>query len=104
MTHLVFVAAVLGTKVVLALWIIYYLFPSDSSCPDCDGETLPIQMRAARDGAWRLVGAALFLGKVRLRWCPSCEWEGFARPVRRTLPVPSLSGMEHPADHPTPLL
>ena len=76
--HLAFVFAVLGTKIVLALWAIYYLLPAGGACPECDGETLPLQMGLPR----RVAGALLFLGQVRRRWCPVCAWDGFVRPLR----------------------
>lgn len=70
-----FVFAVIGTKLLVALWAIYYLFPGGRSCPACDAETIPIQMSFAH----RLFGALFFLGKVRRRWCLECAWDGFAR-------------------------
>ncbi|HEY7461166.1 MAG TPA: hypothetical protein VIC59_04765 [Gemmatimonadota bacterium] len=96
LVHSLFVIAVLGTKVILALWIIYYLFPGDRCCPRCDAETLPLQMTRSQ----RLWGALLFLGKVRSRWCPECCWEGFSRRVPGTLPVLPPSPVEHHAGRP----
>ena len=73
--HLAFVFVVVGVKIVVALWAIYYLFPSEATCPQCDGETLALQMPFLR----RAAGALLFLGQVSLRWCPECTWHGFTR-------------------------
>jgi hypothetical protein len=102
--HTVFVLAVLGTKLVVALWAIYYLFPGDRSCPVCNEETLSIQTRAARISSWRFCGSILFLGKVHTRWCPACSWEGFSRPLPPPAPVRERSLVEDPADHPGSLL
>ncbi|MFN2433616.1 MAG: hypothetical protein ABR599_12525 [Gemmatimonadota bacterium] len=88
--HVGFVFAVLGTKLLLALWAIYYLLPGGGSCPECNAETLPLQMGWPR----RVAGALLFLGRVRRRWCPACAWDGFVRPsppslrLRREIPSP----------------
>jgi hypothetical protein len=94
--HTLFVFAVLGTKVILALWVIYYLFPSGKACPECDAETYSIERSASR----RFWGAVLFLGRVRLRWCPECSWEGWARrgPSQASRLHPAR--LEAPADRP----
>lgn len=94
--HAAFVFAVLGSKLMIALWAIYYLLPGGRSCPACDAETIPLEMGLPH----RLCGALFFLGKVRRRWCPECAWDGF---VRRSLePVflqrPLTAG--DPADRP----
>jgi RNA polymerase subunit RPABC4/transcription elongation factor Spt4 len=101
--HAVFVFAVLGSKLIIALWAIYYLFPADRSCPVCNEETLAIQTRASRISGWRTCGSLLFLGKVRTRWCPACSWEGFTRPLSPPAPVLERSLVEDPADHPSSL-
>jgi hypothetical protein len=63
-----------GAKVILAFAMIYILLPSETSCAQCDEETLLIRTnRLAR------MGFALSLGRVQLRWCPRCGWEGLAR-------------------------
>jgi hypothetical protein len=91
--HLVFVFAVFGTKIVLALWAIYYLFPAGKPCPDCDAETLPIQLSASQ----RFWGVLLVLGRVRRRWCPECAWEGFARRSPAAAVLPSATRIEDAA-------
>jgi hypothetical protein len=98
--HLVFVFAVLGSKVMVALWAIYYLFPADRSCPVCNEDTLAIEMRASRIPGWRSVGRFLFLRKVHTRWCPACSWEGFSRPLPPPSPVVERSLVEDPALRP----
>jgi hypothetical protein len=94
--HIVFVVAVFGTKVILALWVIYYLFPAGRACPECDAETYPVQRSVSR----RLWGALLFLGKVRLRWCPECSWEGWARRGSEPASLPHSAPLNDPADRP----
>ena len=94
--HLGFVFAVLGSKLLIAVYVIYHLFPNGSSCPECSGETLPIQMGLPR----RAGSLLLFLGRVSVRWCPECRWEGYARPqrgVRRPIYYPAPD----PADQPS---
>ncbi len=99
LVHTLFVLAVFGTKIIIALWAIYYLFPAGRSCPECDAETLPLQRSRSR----RLWGALLFLGKVRLRWCPECSWEGWSRHAPQPVPLVQPSPLEDPADHPRSL-
>ncbi len=96
--HATFVVAVLGSKLILALWVIYYLFPADRTCPDCDAETLPLCMARSQ----RLWGALLFLGKVRRRWCPDCTWEGSVRSTAgRTRRLPVSAPLPDSARRPT---
>lgn len=95
--HATFVFAVLGTKLVLALWAIYYLFPDTRACPACDAETLAVAMPPAQ----RLLGLLLFLGQVRRRWCPECGWDGFVRAPAARLPAPTPLPARDPADRTT---
>jgi len=96
LAYLLFIFVAFGSKLVLALLTIYYLFPSDASCPGCDGETLLVRM--SRGG--RLL-SLVFLGRVRSRWCPRCRWEGLTRP--RAAPahrrVPRVVPMRSPNSH-----
>jgi hypothetical protein len=98
--HTVFVLAVFGTKVIIALWAIYYLFPSGRSCPECDAETFPVQTSRSR----RVWGVLLFLGRVRLRWCPECSWEGWTRYAPHPVPLVQATPVEGPAGRPRSLL
>ncbi len=85
LAYIVFFFVAFGSKLLLALLTIYFLFPSDAACPGCDGETLLVRM--SRGGrALSLV----FLGRVRSRWCPRCRWEGLTRPA------PASSGQQVP--------
>jgi hypothetical protein len=94
--HVAFVFAVLGSKLLIAVWAIYHLFPNGSGCPECSGDTLAMRMGPAR----RAGSLLLFLGRVGVRWCPECGWEGYARPlraVRRPIRFPAPD----PADQPS---
>jgi hypothetical protein len=95
--HVVFVFAVLGTKLIIALWVIYYLFPDTRTCPECAEQTIPLQM----DWLERFCGSLLFLGKVRRRWCPECAWEGFARRCRTPMQVGARAVVVDSADRRT---
>jgi hypothetical protein len=76
---LLFFFVAMGAKLLLALFTIYLLFPDETSCNQCDCDTLLLQMpRPAR------LLAAICIGTLQRRWCPRCGWEGFARvPARR---------------------
>ena len=94
--HVAFVIALQGYKQHIAGRAIYHLFPNGSGCPECSGETLPLRMGLSR----RAGSLLLFLGRVGVRWCPECGWEGYARPlraVRRPISFPAPD----PADQPS---
>lgn len=74
LTWILFFFLAFGAKVVLAFAMIYFIFPGDRVCNECDGETLPLQMGPAG----RLF-SKLMLGAVQRRWCPRCGWEGLTR-------------------------
>lgn len=93
---MVFVFAVLGSKLLLAVWAIYHLFPNGPGCPECSGETLPMRMGPSR----RAGSLLLFLGRVGVRWCPECGWEGYARPVGPARRAIALRAPD-PADQPS---
>jgi hypothetical protein len=76
--HVAFVFAVLGSKLLIGLWIIYNILPADRRCSDCGAETLLVHQGLSRRQA-----GLLFLGKVQLRWCPECSATGFTRPIPR---------------------
>lgn len=72
--YLLFFFVAVGAKLILAVVTVYLLFSTDRSCSACDGETLPLRMRApGRLLSW------LLAGKLQRRWCPRCGWEGFTR-------------------------
>jgi hypothetical protein len=76
-TFFFFVA--LGSKLCLALVMIYLLLPTDRRCNQCDEETLLIRMTGTARLLSRLTG-----GRLQRRWCPRCGWFGLARPARAT--------------------
>lgn len=75
--HLLFFFVAFGSKLVLALVTIYLLLPAETSCSDCDGETLLLRMGRVGRTASRLAG-----GRLQRRWCPRCGWEGTVRAPR----------------------
>lgn len=74
--YILFLFIAFGSKLLLALLMIYMLLPSVRSCNSCDGETLLIRPTGSRRVLY-----ALTLGRVQRRWCPRCGWDGFARRV-----------------------
>jgi hypothetical protein len=77
----------MGSKLLLALLMIYLLLPSDRQCNLCDEETLLLQLSGAN--GWF---ARLCMGTLQRRWCPACGWEGYARsPGRKRLASPARS-------------
>lgn len=71
-TIIEFAFVTLGVKLVLAVAVIYALFPSDRRCPHCDAETLPLVSQRGFVRLGRLV-------RVRCRWCPGCGDHYLAR-------------------------
>ena len=62
------------SKLLLAAAMCYFIFPSDRTCDECNGDTLPVRMGAVgRALSW------LMLGRLQRRWCPRCGWEGITR-------------------------
>lgn len=82
LTWLFFFFIAFGSKLLLAMAMIYFLFPADRVCSECDGETLPVRMGAVGRGASRLM-----LGRLQRRWCPRCGWEGMTRTGRTPHPA-----------------
>jgi hypothetical protein len=80
--YTLFLFIAFGSKLLLALVMIYLLLPSERSCNSCDGETLMIHPT----GTGGLL-ARLSRGRIQQRWCPRCEWYGLSR---RVPPPPSL--------------
>lgn len=76
--YLTFFFVAFGSKLLLALAMIYLVFPSDRSCSQCDGETIALRMGRLGRAATRMLGGAL-----QRRWCPRCGWEGFTRTGRQ---------------------
>jgi hypothetical protein len=76
---LLFFFIAFGAKFVLAMATIYFIFPAERTCSECDADTLPVRMGLAGRAAAKLMG-----GRIQRRWCPRCGWEG----MTRTVPVP----------------
>jgi hypothetical protein len=71
---LLFFFVAFGSKLLLALVTIWLVFPAETRCNGCDGETLLIRMGPAGRAVSRLL-----LGRLQRRWCPHCGWEGMVR-------------------------
>ncbi len=84
LTVLEFAMVTLGVKLALGLVLIYYLFPADGRCPDCDGETLPLRARAGL----RRLGRAL---RLERRWCMQCGRTMLARRGRGVVAQPAAA-------------
>jgi hypothetical protein len=78
--YTLFLFIAFGSKLLLALVMIYMLLPGDRSCNSCDEDTLLIRS----DGGGRIFSKLTF-GRVQRRWCPRCGWDGLARRVRTPL-------------------
>jgi hypothetical protein len=84
--YTLFLFVAFGSKLLLALVMIYLLLPTERSCDECDGETLLIRP----EGGARLLGW-LTRGRIQRRWCPRCSWYGLAR-VSRPFTLPRSAG------------
>lgn len=82
LTWLFFFFVAFGSKVLLAMAMIWFLFPADRVCSECDGETLPVRM-----GGFGRAASRLMLGRLQRRWCPRCGWEGMTRTGRAPHPA-----------------
>lgn len=74
LTYLLYFFVTFFAKAILALVVVYLIFPTARTCDGCDAETLPIRMGAAG----RLLSRTTF-GRLQRRWCPRCGWEGMTR-------------------------
>lgn len=77
LTWLLFFFLAFGSKVLLAIAMIYLMLDSERDCASCATETFALQMT----GVDRVL-AAISLGYVQRRWCPRCNWEGLTRTGR----------------------
>lgn len=71
---------VIALPVALGLLVAFNALPRTRLCPLCAGETLRILSRKHA-----LVSRCLTGESLQSRWCPSCEWSGTVRVVRRPL-------------------
>jgi len=74
--YTLFLFIAFGSKLLLALLMIYMLLSTETSCNSCNEETLLIQPTGVGRVFTRLSG-----GRVQRRWCPRCNWFGFARRI-----------------------
>jgi hypothetical protein len=74
---LLFFFLAFGSKVVLAVAMIYLMLDSDRACPSCDNETMAIRLEG-----WKRSLGFLTRGYVEHRWCPRCQWDGLTRTGR----------------------
>ena len=74
LTYLLYFFVVFISKAILAVVTCYLIFPTERSCDECDGETLPVRMGPVGRAASRLTR-----GTLQRRWCPRCGWEGITR-------------------------
>lgn len=72
--YLLYFFLAVGLKLVCAGLMIYFLFPNDRRCDECDGETLLVRHSAMTEMVSRLS-----LGRLQWRWCPRCARQGWAR-------------------------
>ena len=76
-------------KLLLAMVMCYFIFPTERTCDGCNAETLPVRMGAAG----RLM-SRLMLGNLQKRWCPRCGWEGITRTGRMPDAQAAVPGIE----------
>lgn len=74
--YLFFFFIAFGSKLILAMAMIYLLLPQDRSCSRCDGETLLV-----RPSLIGRLTTGLSFGRIEWRWCPSCGQESLSRRV-----------------------
>ena len=77
LTWIAFFFVAFVAKLLLAMAMCYFIFPSDRTCDECNAETLPVRMGPLGRGMSRLM-----LGRLQRRWCPRCGWEGITRTGR----------------------
>lgn len=95
----IYLVVVIALPVALSAVIGYRGLPRGSVCPNCAHETLLLLSPPLRVGQRLHVGVPL-----QRRWCPGCEWDGFARmhatrhivshPVRPTRHTEQLRTLE----------
>ncbi|MGQ0563426.1 MAG: hypothetical protein ACT443_16335 [Gemmatimonadota bacterium] len=73
---------VIALPIALSGIIGYRGLPRGGACPHCAQETLPILSLPLRL-AHRIYGGF----SLQRRWCPTCEWDGYARGIVVRLPV-----------------
>lgn len=74
MLFAIYLMLVIALPVVLSGLVGYRALPRGKACPNCAQETLPLVSLPVRAARVVYTGATL-----ERRWCPTCEWDGFAR-------------------------
>jgi hypothetical protein len=74
LTWIAFFFVAFFAKLGLAAAMCYLIFPTERTCDECNGETLPVRMGLAG----RLMSRVM-MGRLQKRWCPRCGWQGITR-------------------------
>lgn len=69
----IYLVIVIALPMALSVIVAFRSLPRGKACPNCAQETLPLVSRFVKT-AQNLHGADL-----QRRWCPACEWDGYAR-------------------------
>lgn len=78
-----YLVIVIALPVALSAIIGFRGLPRGNSCPNCAQETLPLLSYPLRAAQRIHQGFS-----IQRRWCPACEWDGYARGVMVRLPLP----------------
>jgi hypothetical protein len=81
----IYLFIVIALPLTLSAIIGFKGLPCGRSCPACKQETLPVLSEFLR-----VVRRAIPALAIERRWCPTCEWDGYARSPRlpETVMVP----------------
>lgn len=75
-----YLAIVIGLPVVLSAIIGLRGLPHGNACPHCSHDTFPLVSRAIT------LARRIHRGfSIQRRWCPACEWDGYAHSGRMTV-------------------
>jgi hypothetical protein len=84
----IYLVLVIALPIVLSSVIGFRSLPHGSCCPNCAQETFPLLSQTVR------IAQRLHSGfSLQRRWCPACEWDGFARV--QSEPAFTLVTIEH---------
>lgn len=86
-----YLVIVIALPVALSGIIGFRSLPRGNTCPNCAQETLPL-----RSLPLRLVQRVYRGSSLQRRWCPACEWDGYARGVMIRLPVAQYPAVRAP--------
>lgn len=77
-----YLVIVIALPVALSGIIGFRSLPRGNTCPSCAQETLPL-----RSLPLKLLQRVYRGSSLQRRWCPACDWDGYARGVMIRLPV-----------------